>query len=334
MLQPNKIVTGLKNPRKALRFVGRKASGLHPLYAVDALSLAVTSRYPWGTHVLDREWDLLVILDTCRVDAMQAVAPEFEFIDTVGQIWSRGGSSPDWIAHTFDKQHRSTLQDTAYLCSNPHGETVIDDQRMQPDKHPPAARRFYRWGSWNQIGPDELGRFERIWQYESPERMEGPDRTHVRPRVVTDRTIDVMRSAEYDRVIAHYMPPHYPWISNAIVENRELKRHEKRPNKIPETSRELVWNAYLDDLRWVLEDVELLLENVDAATVVISADHGEAFGECGIYGHSPGRIHASIRNVPWVETTATDRQTHEPTTDPIESVQGKTREQLEALGYR
>jgi hypothetical protein len=338
MLTPDQIATGLKNPKKALRFIRNKTreqvNGHHPLYAVDALSLAVTSRYPWGTYVLDREWDVLVILDTCRVDALQEVAPEFDFIEEVESIWSLGGSSPDWIAHTFDERHRLTLQNTAYICSNPHGETVIDDQQMRRDKHSTAARRFYRWGSWNQVRPDEIGKFERLWQYESPKTQDGPELTHVRPRVVTDRTIDVMRSTDFDRVIAHYMPPHYPWISNAIAENREVKLHEQRPNKIPETSKQEVWNAYLDDLRWVLEDIALLLKNIDAETVVLSADHGDAFGEYRMYGHDPGRIHPKIRRVPWVETTATNQQTYEPTTELQEQTTGKTEEQLEALGYK
>jgi len=164
--------------------------------------------------------------------------------------------------------------------------------------------------------------------------QDGPELTHIRPRVVTDRTIDVGRSAEFDRVIAHYMPPHYPWISNAIRENREVKRHEERPSRIPDTSKEQVWNAYLDDLRWVLEDIELLLENIGVDTVVLSADHGDAFGEYRMYGHSPGRIHPKVRTVPWVETTATDEQTYEPTTEPVETRTGQTEAQLEALGYK
>jgi hypothetical protein len=38
-----------------------------------------------------------------------------------------------------------------------------------------------------------------------------------------------------------------------------------------------VWEAYLDNLRYVLDNIEELLQNVDGK-VVISADHGELFG--------------------------------------------------------
>jgi len=333
VIDAGKIATGIRNPRKAVSYLQNRVDRLHPLYAVDAVSLAVTSRYPWGTHVLDRDWDVLVILDTSRVDAMEEVASEFEFVKQVDSIWSLGSSSVDWIAHTFDARYHSTLENTAYICSNPHGETVIDDRQLR-SKHSTAARRFYRWGSWNPVRPQGLALFERLWQCEPPNDQQGPETTHVRPRVVTDRTIDIMRSNEFDRVIVHYMPPHYPWVSNAIREDRDLYEHEQRPDRIPETSREQVWNAYLDDLRWVLDDISLLLENIDADTVAISADHGDAFGEWGIYGHSPGRIHGKIRRVPWVETTATDHETYTPSTERVEAEDSRTQEQLEALGYR
>ncbi|PSP48877.1 hypothetical protein BRC67_12005, partial [Halobacteriales archaeon QH_3_68_24] len=43
--------------------------------------------------------------------------------------------------------------------------------------------------------------------------------------------------------------------------------------------------AYLDNLRIVLDEVAVLLENIDADTVAITTDHGEAFGERNFYRH-------------------------------------------------
>ena len=34
----------------------------------------ITSRWPLGTHVYNEDWDLLVILDACRVDVLEEVA--------------------------------------------------------------------------------------------------------------------------------------------------------------------------------------------------------------------------------------------------------------------
>jgi hypothetical protein len=98
-----------------------------------------------------------------------------------------------------------------------------------------------------------------------------------------------------------------------------------------------VWNAYLDELRWVLEEVELVLENVDAERVAISSDHGESFGRFGVFGHKIGSFHPDIRPVPWVTTTAKDESTLEPT---VEVPAGSSsvsdvsvEENLRSLGY-
>jgi len=98
-----------------------------------------------------------------------------------------------------------------------------------------------------------------------------------------------------------------------------------------------VWDEYLDNLRSVLDSVELLLENVDAETVAITADHGELFGEWGLYSHIYGVPHPKLRNVPWVETTATDRETTSAE-ELLSSYSGlndneNIEERLSALGY-
>jgi len=48
---------------------------------------------------------------------------------------------------------------------------------------------------------------------------------------------------------------------------------------------EQVINAYRENLCLVLDEVEQLVQNFDAEDVMITADHGQAFGEAGIYGH-------------------------------------------------
>ena len=64
-----------------------------------------------------------------------------------------------------------------------------------------------------------------------------------------------------------------------------------------------------------------------------SADHGEAFGEWGQYGHPNASPLPVVKKVPWVETTASDTNTH----TPAEESQGATtdvKEHLADLGYR
>ncbi|SDK06848.1 hypothetical protein SAMN05216226_11659 [Halovenus aranensis] len=335
IINKENIRKGIQNPRQGVAFLANYLKRYYnPINLSETiLSVGVNSRISRGTHVLECDWDLLIILDTCRVDAMERVAPEYEFIDEVDRVWSRGGSSPEWIAQTFDAEYRDILQNTALLTANPKSEVVLEDREYVPEKHTVHHKRLFRYGKWNLIEVEDLARYERLWKFEPREADGEAVHTATPPRVVTDRGIEAMRNGDYERVILHYMQPHYPYISNAITESRQLCDFEMKPSAMKKHGREKVYQAYLDDLRYVLSDVSLLLENVDAEKVVLSADHGDAFGEYWMYGHDPGRIHPDVRYVPWVETSAEDTGSYEPETEPVETKNVSTKDQLRDLGY-
>lgn len=90
----------------------------------------------------------------------------------------------------------------------------------------------------------------------------------------------------------------------------------------------------MNELRGVLDQVEVLLENFDAQSAVISADHGECFGEWGIYSHPAGIFHPSLRKVPWVRTSGTENETRTPVLEAKSNHRQSIQEQLNSLGYR
>ncbi|TKX74502.1 hypothetical protein EXE46_09090 [Halorubrum sp. GN11_10-6_MGM] len=81
--------------------------------------------------------------------------------------------------------------------------------------------------------------------------------------------------------------------------------------------------------------MELLLDNIDAERVVITADHGEAFGEYGFYWHKVACPLPIVRQVPWIETTAEDTGGYEPDGWDKSEKKNETciNERLKALGY-
>lgn len=332
----SKIKKGVRNPKDAYTYI---RSNMSPLYLLESPYLFFTSRYPIGTHVLEREWDVLIVLDTCRVDALRYVADEYNFLDkdNIGRIWSLGGTSPEWIAHTFSSKYRAELSNTGYITANPHSKTVLEGRKYNTDEHSFAAKRFYRYGEWDYISTDDLGYYDPLFSYQKEVKLDNVKRYDdiTPPRYMTDRAIATWREQDLDRLILHYMQPHYPWVSNAINESRDLKDYEKRPKASVKFGNKLVFNSYLDDLRYVLEDIKVLLNNIEADTVAISADHGDAFGEWGVYGHDPGRFHPKVRYVPWAITSGTDKGEYEPQIEMAEKEKDTTNvEQLEALGYR
>jgi hypothetical protein len=101
-----------------------------------------------------------------------------------------------------------------------------------------------------------------------------------------------------------------------------------------EVTHEAVWEGYQANLELVLNEVGLLLRSVDADQVAVSSDHGNSFGQLGIYGHPPHMPHDCLRVVPWIETEASDDSEYEPSEEAEREVEQATDEQLAALGYK
>jgi hypothetical protein len=288
----------------------------------------ITSRYPIGTNVFEKEWDVLILLDTCRVDALQSVASEYDFLTNVESLVSVGSTSSEWIANTFREEYLDVINNTAYVTGNGHSQRVLSNQ-VYPDPQ-------YQTPGWpikmNFVHERDLLLLDQPWAY-----VEEDEPGHVSADAVTDRTISVGREYDWDRIVVHYSQPHSPYVSNAIMEDRELFSYEDDP--FPElregnVSKDVVWEAYISELHGVLESVETLLKNIDAPKVAISADHGEAFGEWGMYGHVQGMLHPDVKIVPWAETSAEDTHTVEPEIEHSDEEIQSMKEQLEALGYK
>lgn len=258
--------------------------------------------------VYDREWDLLIVLDACRVDLIRSVAAEYPFVRDVDRIASPASQSRKWLQSTFADEHADAVARTAYVTGNPYSEEVLD--------------------------PRDLALLDEVWRYAWDE-----ERATIPPRPVTDRAITAARERNPDRLVVHYMQPHLPSLTHDDIEAR-IRRddtgwvpgHAWDQLEAGDLSEARLWDAYRDNLRVVLDDVAVLLDNVDANRVVITADHGNAFGEWGVYGHPPDMPLPSLHLVPWVETTATDRGSHEPATYDREDDDARE-ERLRDLGY-
>ena len=262
---------------------------------------------PRGTNVYDREWDTLVVLDACRVDLLREVADEYPFVGPVESFESVGSMSEEWMVKTFTDEYAAETRRTAYVTSNVFSGRVLD------------ADRFLELDEvWRYAWDDDLG--------------------IVPPRPVTDRAISVARERRPDRLIVHYMQPHHPFVAGGAdgfaadpfgSGGGTTVVDALRKGRI---SREAFWSAYRENLRLVLADVALLLANHDAGRVVLTADHGDALGEWGVYDHPAGYLHPVVTNVPWSETTAVDEGEYEPEVAPTAEA-ADVEERLRGLGY-
>lgn len=287
--------------------------------------LTATSRYPVGTNVYEREWDALIVLDACRVDALREVAPEYDFLEDVGSIWSVGSESYEWLVKTFTTDYIDEIRRTAHVTSNGFSNGAFIQGRYAPSISVP-----FGWPKDNVVSEDDFAYMEHAWQHGRDESLRS-----VPPRYMTDRAIEVGRTVDADRYVFHYVQPHTPYLADAMAEGREVTDVELDPwpyLRRGEADPKVIWEAYVDNLRLVLDDLELLLENIDAERVAITADHGEMMGEWGIHGHPAGLPAPPLKKVPWAVTTATDTGSYEPSSE-IEGPEADVEEHLADLGY-
>lgn len=278
----------------------------------------------YGTHVLEEEWDVLLVFDACRVDLMAEVAETCEYAVLDGfdpnqhvrdSIASR---SPEWIAKTFEfDEYGDELSDLAYVTANLHSRDIDS--------------------------PEQLAVFDEVWRYGWDH-----DIGVTPPRAVTDRLVDTARRANPNRIVAHYMQPHLPFRSlvddhpewfkfdpGTEADDRAEFKTLWRRLRDGEVSHDVVWEAYVDNLQWVMDEVALLRENLDADKVVITADHANAMGEWWCYGHQSTAPIRAMKRVPWIEFTATDERSYEPSLEAEDTSlsEEETESRLAALGY-
>ncbi|WP_245838506.1 hypothetical protein [Natronoarchaeum philippinense] len=239
---------------------------------------------------------------------LEEVAADYPFLGEADTLTSAGSSSIEWMEQTFDEEYAEEMQTTAYVTGNPFSKRVLGNGDVL------ALDEVWRYG-WD----DEAGT--------------------IPARNVTDRAIAAGREYDYERLIVHYMQPHFPSVPDPLTDGMNTETlgdgegwdspwHRLRRGEI---DRDRLWESYRSNLRYVLEDVDVLLRNLDAERVVISADHGNAAGEWGVYGHPKVPL-TPIREVPWYETTATDTGERDPEIEP-DTERGDIEGKLGALGY-
>jgi hypothetical protein len=304
---------------------------LRPLYLLyEGAFLTVTSRYPIGTNVFDLDWDALIILDACQVDALAELAPEYEFLSRVDSIQSVGSSSFEWMDQTFSTAYRDEIAETAYVTQNQFHDRILGKGGTTGQAILPIGPSRF-----DVVDPSDFGYLEGLWRAgfedDSEWVVQSEVTTRVHPRYTTDRAIRAGRTIDCERMMVHYMYPHDPY----VLADPKLQPRFDAALKSGSATRAEVWNAYLDNLRFVLDEVALLLENLDRDEVVISADHGEAFGEYGFYRHPPACPIPSVRRVPWANADASDERTYESRAPAPERTgdASTVEDRLEQLGY-
>jgi len=294
------FLEGARNPKAV-------AVELNRLY----FQLGRGERYnPDGTDIFeDEDWDNLVLLDACRYDEY---AERTSLPGTLEKRSSRGSASKQFVRGNFTGK---TLRDTVYVSGN----------------------------QWYLKLHEELQ--SELYKYHDVERDAVGGRVPS-PETVTSAALEHADRYPHKRLIVHYMQPHRPYLgvgSDQFSEDSEEGRVRLRG--IGETIRsgDASWDdltaAYRDNLRKVLEEVEVLVDHLEGKTVV-SADHGELLGDrirpipVRWFGHPEAIYVDPLVEVPWHVVSDGPRREIQPGTPETEiEVDPDVDENLRNLGY-
>jgi hypothetical protein len=267
--------------------------------------------------LIKEQWDIAIILDACRYDVFKEV---YEKYLPAGKLEKRFGASDtlDWLRTVFN---RNEMNDVVYVSAHPginsKGVEWLDFN---------ATKRFYKvydaWlSAWSwSVGtslPREVADVANCALYEHQDRKKiihfmqphFPYRKAPCPSTYSD--LKGTRKNQKIGLIAERM------IRNLILSlklnlssSRTAYWQIKKKLKIDflEDLNELYWreysvsdlrNFYRDNLEWVLDPVGRIAEEFSDLKIVITSDHGEAFGENGEFFHAYKTINPVVRTVPF-----------------------------------
>lgn len=263
---------------------GKKIAIKHSLFKEDK-----------GENIFSKDWDLLIILDACRFDLLTETEDNFDFfnMDKDDYYYSLGSSSDEWMEKNFVEEYGTEMSKTSYVTANLFSEDFVEEE--------------------------DFNNVVEIWKNGWDE-----DLSTTPAETVTEAAVREYRNNNPDRMIVHYMQPHLPFVGSDIkFEKQSGKKDisEKQDEwdkfnkglfyqvRDGEVGKDKVWGAYRDNLEYVLKEVDRLCNNVGYENAIITADHGNAFGEKGIYSHPSGVPIDVLRKVPWVSIKCSDNKT-------------------------
>lgn len=276
-----------------------------------------------GTYLLKERWDNLIILDACRYDTFK---DQYEGGGLKGRLESRisrGSETKEFLSENFGMSLRT--RDLVYVTASPW-----------------VTKNFH----------DKFHAIVPVW------RDGWDDENHtVLPEEMYRSAIRANEMYPDKRLIVHFVQPHRPFLGYSRVDWWRDKAPpyrfrlvwgsvaENGRSLLEVMDKETLYRFYERNLRLVLPFVRRLLDSLKGVTVV-SADHGEAFGELlhplipiRVYGH-PGHTRIqSLVEVPWLVVKSSVPKPVRAQDEKLQSRPLSTEEEelinqrLSALGY-
>ena len=224
-----------------------------------------------------RDWDNLIILDSCRFDYFDAMYRDYLF-GRLLKVDTEAGCTTEWIEKWLGNW------EVHYFSSMP-----LIHRRSSYAKPFQYVHHIWKTG-WDDvlgtIGPRKMNR-------------------------------EVVKTGRRVGNIIHYMQPHQPYIGDPpmFIKNVKLTSgaftksatnlQVQLDNMSHEDMRERLDKVYRGNLRVVLEAVRELIPHLDGK-IIITADHGDHLGDGEFLWHWYGGRSKILNHVPWLEVERDD----------------------------
>lgn len=230
--------------------------------------------------IFEREWDNLIILDSCRYDFYTRMYPDSDF-----RI-SKGSNTTQFLKENFSDDR---YKDLVYVSGCGFlGEDYFKRKTGNPR--------------------DDI--FEHV--YEVYENCWNEEYGTVMPEYMVEWALTAEDDYPECKKIIHFMQPHWPFVSYNFEADRDLRKmdNEIREDSLSKvnglwylgktnlTDREEIIEGYKHEISHV-RDIAVDLAKELSGKTVITADHGELLGEDDVYGHNDNSKTKKLRKVPW-----------------------------------
>lgn len=268
-------------------------------------------------NLVERNWELLVVMDACRYDYFKMNYKDF-LDGELSKRTSPACRTPEWFDEEFgDQEH----DDIVYVSANPHINSVTSSEGIRASENFHEVVDVWKTG-WsndkNTVLPEAVRdeALEALEEYENKRVVAH----YIQPHYpYLGKKVDGLgwfrEDDEYSLLQKMYRFASFRLIGNCLNTVMGRARAWKIRNVLglptSDGKDELVWREfknnvaewkrlYEDNLRQGLETVEELAESTDRR-MAVTADHGEAFGEQGVFLHPPDANINELRHVPYLE---------------------------------
>lgn len=280
--------------------------------------------------ILNGNWDNLIILDACRYDIFEKVYDKY-FEADLEKRDSRAGSTQEWLVKNFNE----LLIDTTYFSANPYINSrgiplnktyredfpawkptenfgqIVDvwekvDNRFNTTmpnmviesviKTPSLKRKIIHFIQPHLpfIHPD----LKEEYQWKSKDNLKKSNSEHQRSNRIKKIAKNIASCVFFDLYKKIFENPVNRWkMRKPFIPKSQTRKYE-RIYRNGQLDRVLEFYEY--SLKETMKSISKLIPYLSGKTI-ITADHGECFGEYNLWGHENFNHNPVLTTVPWLK---------------------------------